>query len=892
MKNLKKVLALVMAFACAFTMFAGAAINDFSDSADIKNQDAVSMLTALNVIEGYSDGTFLPNGNVTRAQMAKMIYTIRNGGSTDASIYEDVSTSFSDVNGTWGAGFIKYCQTNGIIAGKSDSIFDPNGNVTIAETAKMALVVLGYRADKASLTGTNWQKNTIALADENDLLEGVTTSVTSPATRDDAAQILYNLIDADAVVWSNDKEEFIKDTVTVGKDGSTSTSNRTAGEKYLGLKKVVGILANVDKTDGTSTYELSISSVDADESSSDYITDFTKVATDYSSYKYQQVKVLYKAKNEVYGVYPTNKNTALAGVLGNFEIDSSKLKFNSTKYTLDTGVVKADGTTVRSTVDDSASSAVSISTFVDNYATKDYYGFNSGYIAKAYDAIAVSATDTSKINEMNVESFAVAQVTNVSSSYINVSVKVNKTGETITTKLTDSDATWYSDIAKDDYVAIIPSSNTTDGNLGVEKLDLVTGKITTLKNSGSHDLQATIGSTVYEMAMDKASSNNSYYGNLEISLKDTVAVVVKDGFIVYIDDNKAVADDIALVIEVGSSTGLGSKYLADVMFPDGTRQEVEIKTLSYGGTANYSNSITDPFLASYTKVSGKYELTQVNASDTAGYDQYDEVTDGTNYVDSSKMVYGNIKYISESATVFTKYYSGDEYKFAVKTGANMRDWSKNASFSSYALSNASNGIQYANVVFADLGKSSLPGGANVTYGYIIENSAVTADGQNYMDYLVWNGTQEITIRTEDTIVYDEGTVVEYSINSDGYADFDRILTKNSDWTLGAVTGWDNGIANMDGAIVIKYEGGSETIDIDYDDDDSYVLFIDTDEGDGSGATTPSTAQEVTVNGETKYVANAAYYNVPGTKTYIVVVDTANEIRGDFFGGSYPTYISK
>ena len=33
MKNLKKVLALVLAFACAFTMFAGAA---FTDSADIK----------------------------------------------------------------------------------------------------------------------------------------------------------------------------------------------------------------------------------------------------------------------------------------------------------------------------------------------------------------------------------------------------------------------------------------------------------------------------------------------------------------------------------------------------------------------------------------------------------------------------------------------------------------------------------------------------------------------------------------------------------------------------------------------------------------------------------------------------------------------------------------
>ena len=49
MKNLKKVLALVLAFACAFTMFAGAA---FTDQADIKATDAVNMLSSLGVITG------------------------------------------------------------------------------------------------------------------------------------------------------------------------------------------------------------------------------------------------------------------------------------------------------------------------------------------------------------------------------------------------------------------------------------------------------------------------------------------------------------------------------------------------------------------------------------------------------------------------------------------------------------------------------------------------------------------------------------------------------------------------------------------------------------------------------------------------------------------------
>ena len=93
-ENLKKVLALVLAFACAFTMFAGAA---FTDSADIKvDTEVVDTLVSLGVVNGYDDGSFKPNGTVTRAEMAKMIYVLRTGNS-DASAYNDDKTSFTDI---------------------------------------------------------------------------------------------------------------------------------------------------------------------------------------------------------------------------------------------------------------------------------------------------------------------------------------------------------------------------------------------------------------------------------------------------------------------------------------------------------------------------------------------------------------------------------------------------------------------------------------------------------------------------------------------------------------------------------------------------------------------------------------------------------------------------
>ena len=166
MRISKKVLALVLAFACAFTMFAGAA--SFTDEADINdvNKEAVDTLVALGVIDGYLDGTFRPDDTVTRAEMAKMIYIIRTGRS-DASAYNDDATTFTDIGDHWARGYIKYCNSMGIIAGHSATRFAPDATVTTQEAAKMLLVTLGYNAERAGLVGAGWGNKTNALADED-----------------------------------------------------------------------------------------------------------------------------------------------------------------------------------------------------------------------------------------------------------------------------------------------------------------------------------------------------------------------------------------------------------------------------------------------------------------------------------------------------------------------------------------------------------------------------------------------------------------------------------------------------------------------------------------------------------------------------------------------------
>ena len=200
-------------------MFAGAA---FTDQADIKvDSDVVDTLVSLGVVNAYDDGSFKQNGTVTRAEMAKMIYVLRTGNS-DASAYNNDKTSFTDVNGHWAAGFIKYCQSVGIIAGQSATKFAPDQTVTAQEAAKMLLVTLGYDATKAGLVGTNWAAKTNALADENGLLEDINTSFTSACPRQYAAQLIYNAIDAKTVVLRDGE---YTDQTAMGVD------NKTVGEK-------------------------------------------------------------------------------------------------------------------------------------------------------------------------------------------------------------------------------------------------------------------------------------------------------------------------------------------------------------------------------------------------------------------------------------------------------------------------------------------------------------------------------------------------------------------------------------------------------------------------------------------------------------------------------------
>ena len=227
MRNLKRALSLALAAVMVLSMMvigAGAVnLDDFSDKDEIVNKEAVTVLTTLNVINGKDDGSYDPTGIVTRAEMAKIICVILNGGS-DPALGASTTHTYTDTVNHWAEPYIEYCTQLGIVAGKGNGTFDPNGTVTATEAAKMLLVALGYNAGFENMVGANWAVSTNVLANQNKLYAGLDIDVDAGLTRDNAAQMVYNALEC----------QMVKYTYVVTTDGSVVTTKPQVTTAGLG----------------------------------------------------------------------------------------------------------------------------------------------------------------------------------------------------------------------------------------------------------------------------------------------------------------------------------------------------------------------------------------------------------------------------------------------------------------------------------------------------------------------------------------------------------------------------------------------------------------------------------------------------------------------------------
>lgn len=230
MKNLKKVLSLVLALAMALSLMT-VAFAAVPKAADLKNYDkvgstytqAVDAMVAIGVIDGVS-GDIQAQGNVTREQAAKIICTMLMG--SNASSLSTTSQYFSDVPATrWSAPYIGYCVEQGIVSGVGGGKFNPTGNVTGNQFAKMLLVALGYKADTEGYTGTNWAVNVSGDAADAGIYKGATAlDKNTAATREQACLYAWNTVCATLVEYATTGTNITIGNTNINVGGSKATA--------------------------------------------------------------------------------------------------------------------------------------------------------------------------------------------------------------------------------------------------------------------------------------------------------------------------------------------------------------------------------------------------------------------------------------------------------------------------------------------------------------------------------------------------------------------------------------------------------------------------------------------------------------------------------------------
>ena len=115
----------------------------FSDVDDsTKYKESIDNLIALNIVNGYSDGTFKPNNKINRAELIKILIRAKFG---DSFTIKD-NNCFKDVNNIqWYSKYVCYAKINNIIQGYQDGNFSPNSNVLYSEALKMTLETYGLK---------------------------------------------------------------------------------------------------------------------------------------------------------------------------------------------------------------------------------------------------------------------------------------------------------------------------------------------------------------------------------------------------------------------------------------------------------------------------------------------------------------------------------------------------------------------------------------------------------------------------------------------------------------------------------------------------------------------------------------------------------------------------
>ena len=619
MRNLKRALSLALAAIMLIGMMVVSAsatgLDDFSDKDKVVNKDAVSMLTTLGVINGKEDGSYFdPTGNVTRAEMAKMIATVLNQGADVDGLYVGMNTGLTDVKGHWAESYINYCYSLGIIAGRGNGKFDPAATVTGNEAAKMLLVAAGYDAQLEGLTGNDWAIKTASLASTLGIFDDLTAPTGDPLTRDNAALLIYNALDIEMIQKYENGYAI------------AFTDHRTLLSAKYGVYKIEGVVV--------SNEEAALNNTDSDFASAkgkttmENVKVYASTTSNTTTGEYEEVKgqVVFNVSTTANMLGKTvtmyaKKTTVLSNstVLGVYLDDAS----NVVKTTADTQDTMKDflkGTGL-STDKDTA--------YYVNYGVMD----SEADATKALGFDAKTGRFTNVNGKTNAYGVEMTAIDNDGDGIVEYVLYLQETLTQVIAKSDSKETTTLNAFNKNkaiDNENIVTDANLSEGDLvlvasyggkyHVSTPNVVTGQMESYSSSKTKEQTITVGGTEYHpsyilFAADAA--DNTYEFNvLDCGTKDGVDFDIDYDFILDSNDNviayrpssKGVGD-YALILDSGYDPGRTNSNPTGevkVLLADGTEK---LYTLNFDASAqNVGEQLFPKLTSSQQKDNGIEEL--------------------------------------------------------------------------------------------------------------------------------------------------------------------------------------------------------------------------------------------------------------------------------------------
>ena len=579
--------------------------------------------------------------------------------------------------------------------------------------------------------------------------------------------------------------------------------------------------------------------------------------------------------HDVYGAFTDESEVVVSGVMGDIGFDD--ITFNAKRAS---GSIEVDDT------DYDVDPMITVAAFTNVDNTAGYARYDDLVAVKAIPAYfeysAIDWDDNDEIHLVIVYPVAFGKITSVGSDNVRLNEVTDvETGKVLPngTKLdTEDDYTLYDGAVKDDYALITPDK--TLKTLGdITLLEKNTGKV----ESYSGD-DAVIDGATYGIDALKAGDQTS----VKNSLNKTVAFRSINDYMVWVDASGTVdLGDYVLVTGVAQAKGASGYYEAEVLFTDSTTDTVKVKSVSTdNGTTAAEPTVTGAHptltagtLYTYEVSSGKYELTTVtdfddfdgNAFKYNGSNYTQDIVPGTwQASESTSDANAKVKVTDGSTSVKAKFASDavvfvlDDGDYSVKTGADLAKVTDDSAKVHFAGAEKDSSTNAMTVTFAFV-ETDATSASDWQYGYITSKITYTKDSDgSYQKATIWNGKTSDELSTKDKLSFPDGvgkgSIVCYKLNDSGaisqFKDLGNMTTVGKDKIVpGAVT-----VINADDSLKIGTTVNSTSSAYDYtiDEDDTTVLWIDSDAIAGVESGSYSTAKN---HYDANDAINGSVYNV-------------------------------